>query len=118
MSWVMHFVYPLPDGPLESGPGPALPAEIQPLLGQTHVGPGGRWAVACGLPVHGQPPKLRGKGDPGFLDGQIHRATAVSYAGVTCKGCLESEIFLALKEPHPNTVPALDKAVAELPGCC
>ncbi len=102
----MHFLVPVPDGPIKSGTGPELPPEIQPLLGRT-LGPGLRYVVAC---------------DPAIKLTEIDRGTHMAFA-VMCPRCKAAEVYKAADKRHPKDMtPAHDEAETEdnpmAPGCC
>lgn len=116
---VVHYLIAEPDpakSALESVPGPTLPALVQKIEGLKTFGSGGRLVPACGLPTDRQNAKPKVRGDSGFFDGEFHRGTCITYAGVNCQACLESEAFQADKQPHPGDHAAVKAALAEVAG--
>lgn len=102
-SFRMHFMVPLPTGPIESKPGPDLPAEVQAVSGIAKFGTGGRYVIAC---------------DPSLRLTEVDRGTHVPYA-VHCPKCKATEVFKALYRPHPRDVVADGEVETEQnPMCC
>lgn len=103
--FIMHLLVPAELGPIVSGKGPELPPEIQQVLGRSHFGHGGRYAIACD-------PNLK-------MDGEVHRGTHAHPPSVSCRKCRESVAFQVIEKAWSAGQAPHDVAVSELPdGCC
>ncbi len=99
--FVMHLIVPDPEGPIESGAGPALMPEVALGLGRGTFGIAQRVATACNLPKE-------------KYDGIIHRGTGSHTPSVNCKFCKATDVFKKLHAAE--TEPPHAAAVAEFVG--